>query len=374
MWSTTSSPEVGGSLPVAFAEAGGVLLGGLSARPHRADEVLVGTVSFAASLAATAGTLVPRLIDGADGTAGTPGTAMISDDLPSLTALPDVTGDGTPDYVLTANGTARQTILENGSTGRPVWQDSSADGTNFGSYVELLPAAAAGKLGLLVEDGGFDGGAITAYAAATGTVLWTAKGAGADVVKDADHDGVPDVIVLSFGFESGFDFEEVSGRTGKTRWHTSVQPPQGDSASSVGGGDGGDLTGDGVNDLLFTLDAAGRSPVHGQLVIDGRSGRTSTYRHLEGLPLRARLSSRGDALIDLLGRPSGVTITARDLSRTLWTLTLPLQGVNSLVFLDYGKLTRANSTDVLASTYGTGGTYILAMDGRTGRILWRVQV
>jgi hypothetical protein len=374
MWSTTSSPTVGGSLPVAFAEVGGVLVGGLSARPHRADDVLVGSLSFAASLAGTAGALVPRIIDGADGTAGEPGTPLVADDLPSLTALPDVTGDGTPDYVLTSNGTARQTILENGATGRPVWQETSADGTSFGSYVELLPGAAAGKLGLLVEDGGFDGGSITAYAAATGTVLWTARGVGAEVIQDADHDGVPDVIVLSFGMDFGFDFEEVSGRTGKGRWHVSVQPPQGNSASSIGGGDGGDLTGDGVNDLLFTLDVAGRSPVHEQLVIDGRSGRTGRYHHLEGIPLGARLSSRGDALIDLLGHPGSVTITARDLSRSLWTQSIPLKGVNSLVFLDFGTLTRARSTDVLVSAFGAGGTYILAMDGHTGRVLWRVRV
>lgn len=373
MWTTSGSPTIGADLAVAFVQADGVFLAGVGARPHRADQVLVGSVSFAASIAGAAATVVPRLVDGADGTAGAPGAPLVFDDFPDLRLLPDVTGDGTADYVLTSNGTTRQEVLEDGASGRPVWQHVSPDGTSFGSYVDLLPAAAGGKLGLLVSDGGFDGGAITAYAAATGSTLWTARGAGGEVVQDSDHDGVPDVVLVSFS-STGFDFQGLSGRTGRSRWRTSVSAPQGDGSSSLGGGAGGDLTGDGVDDLLFTLDVAGRTLVHEQFVVDGRSGRTTTYRHLEGSPLGARLSRRGDALVDLLARPGGLVISARDLSRTLWSSSFPLEGVGRLAFLDHGTLTRADPTDVLVSAFGPSGTFVLALDGRTGRQIWRVRV
>lgn len=363
---------LGGDAVVAYADAAEVFTAGVLERSTGADDVLVGVASDVGSLVAGASSLAPQVVAGATGTAGTLGQPIVSDGYPLLYPLPDLDGDRVPDYVLTSVGSLDQVSVRNGATGRELWQVTAPDTGAFWSYAVALPnAVAPGKPGLLVIDSGFDGGGVTAYDGAKGTALWTVAASDALLLGDVDRDGVSEVALVEFG-GSGFTFRAVSGRTAKPRWSATVSGPAQGSAS-IGGGPAGDLDGDHVQDLLFGINVYGRHPLEQQVVVSGSTGRQQVRTGLFGDPLYAPLSSRGDALVDLDPTASGVTVSARDLRRRLWAVRLPLHGIEAVSFLDHGRMSRGGQ-DVLLSAYGSGGSDIVALDGRTGALMWRTHV
>lgn len=373
LWST-DAPTIGADLQVGFGDVNDSYLAGVTTGPGRADEIVIGTFNGGVTLAGAAAAVLPGTLDGATGTVVAHGVPMLADDLPWVSALSDVTGDGVGDVAVTANGNERQAALYDGATGAQKWLQTTPDGSQFGSYSEVLPRADAGRSAVLVSDGGFGGGAMSAYGT-DGHELWTLAGVAGDVVADSDQDRVPDVIGIGFT-DSGFDVFGVSGRTGKVRYRSGIGMPETtDGGASLGGGLAGDLTGDGVTDVLFTLDASGSHPVHEAVVIDGRTGSQYTDPKLSGFPLGARLTGRGDALLDVTATDTRVTLTARTLHQKLWTQRLAAQDVIGPAFLDYGRLTSGTRTaDVLASLYGRAGSDIVALNGTTGRVLWRIHV
>jgi hypothetical protein len=373
LWST-DAPASGVDLPVGFGDVNDTYLAGVSTGHGPADEVVIGTITGVASLAGATAAVTPGSLDGATGTLVARGVPLVADDLPWVSALGDVTGDGVGDIAVTANGNERQVALYDGATGARRWLHTTPDGSQFGSYSELLPRADSGRPAVLVNDGGFGGGAVTAYGSG-GKVLWTVAGMTGEVVADSDRDRIPDVIGIGFT-DTGFEVVGISGRTGTIRFRTGIAMPETTNGdASLGGGLAGDLTGDGVTDVLFTRDATGTHPVHDVIVIDGRTGRQHTDRQLRGLPLGARLSGRGDALLDVTATDTRVTLTARTLQQKLWTRRLSARRVIGPAFLDYGRLTTSTRTaDILASLYGYTGSDIIALNGTTGAVLWRTHV
>jgi hypothetical protein len=234
LWRTTE-PTDGADLQVGFGTVNASYLAGVSARPGRADEVVLGAFTETFALAAEAAAVHPVTRDGAAGGEIARGVPMVSDDFPWVSAVGDVTGDGLGDVAVTANGNERQAALYDGATGARKWLDVTPDGSQFGSYSELLPRADAGRPAVLAIDGGFDGGGMTAYGV-DGHRLWAASGVSGDVVADSDRDGVPDVIGIGFT-DSGFEVVGVSGRTGKVRYRSGVALPETtNGGASLGGG------------------------------------------------------------------------------------------------------------------------------------------
>lgn len=375
LWSANPPSAAVGAL-VAGADVQDEFLAGAAPGRSGADQVVVGRLTGTLGPAGAQASVAPAVLDGASGAQLRQGLPIAADDVPAVSALGDVTGDGVGDIAVTANGTERQAALYDGASGNRSWLHVTPDGNGLGSYADPLVGADRSQAAVLVSDRGFDASsASTSFSAAGGGQRWTVSGVTGTEVADSDGDRVPDLVGVSFDGD-GFVVVGVSGRTGRVRYRTAVSLPQTvDGSSSATGGSGGDLSGDGVDDQLFQVDATGSHPVHESVVVDGRSGARRAYRALAGWPLGARLADRGDALVDTVAADTTVTLTARTLRRTLWTERLSAHRVVGPAFLDYGRLTRRTRTeDVLLSLFGYDGSDIVALRGDTGRPLWRVHV
>lgn len=374
LWSFATSAVAQNAL-VAYGEAGVTYEEGVLAHSHGADDVLVGTATDTSSLIASGFVVTPRVINGATGVASNPGLPIVSDGIPGLFPLPDLNGDGVPDYALAADGTNAQLSVRNGATGGSLWDKITPATQGFISYVLPLPnAAGRGKPGLLAVNVGFGSASpVTAYAGSTGAVLWSGAPADAFPVEDIDHDGTPDIVM--FGMDGfGQTLTAVSGRTGRRLWTTSISLPSANVDASLTLLTAGDLDGDHITDFLAQINTTGQHPTAEQIVISGRTGRQHAFSNLLGTPLQVPLRGRGAALIDTTGGTDHVTVTARDLAGVIWTRHYPIQQALNLYFLDNGHLRPTDGHDVLASLYGPDGSDLVALDGHTGKLLWHVHV
>jgi hypothetical protein len=362
---------------VTFAESGYVVEQGLLAGPAgAADDVLLAVVNDADALVTYGSGVAPVILSGSDGTRRSAGVPIAGDDFPWLYPLPDVNADGAADYAAAVGGDIDQVSVRSGASGMPLW--SSADTTgSFGVFVQVLGDATGDRRpDLLVIEPGFDAaGKVTAYQGDTGAALWSTPADDAIAVGDIDRDGVLDVETAGFSFsDNTFPFTARSGRTGKLLWASRVDLPVVEGAMSFSAGLGGDLDGDRVQDTLMQLDILGRHPRSEQIVVSGRNGHQRTFRSLIGVPLLASLDGRGDAIVDADVQEGRVVTTARTITRTTWRATTAVRGIGRVFFIDHGRLGLSGGEDVLMSATGSAGGDVLAMNGRTGAVRWRIHL
>ncbi len=228
---TASVPTLGsGSASVLVQPNGDILFGGGVFGDSTSGSLtrLVGVATPAGFTAATAGTFVAG--GPTDGTVQVfsysgPGYSGITVASPSAyvaglgqnvrPALADVTGDGTPDYVLAAGpgGPPRVVVLD-GATGRvaadfaPFEQSftggafAAAADLDLDGRAELIVTPDQGGGGRVVVFSVAAGGAVTARASFFGIDDPNFRGGARVAAGDVDRDGTPDVIVAA-GFGGG---------------------------------------------------------------------------------------------------------------------------------------------------------------------------
>ena len=359
-----------------YAAADIALVGGALRGPgRRADTVVVELLSEAQAVLG-AGVAVPVPVDGATGLAGDPGAPVAGEQAAWLHTLPDLDGDRVEDFALTTSGgLAAQVSVRSGASGAVLWDKPVL--VPDGAWVWPVPLAGLGgpgRSGLLVVLDGFDAATTTAYDGATGNELWSVDRPVADVLGRADRDGVSDVLVREPGGPNGYRYAGLSGATGRRLWVARFTlDPGGSNFFSIWLGSGGDLDGDGVRDLLASMESGGRHASADQVVVSGRSGRVRAFHALLGQPLDAPLRGRLSALVDLDVAGSRAALVAVDLGGQVWSAPLRVGGVRGLSVAAPARL-RPSGTDLLVSTYGTSGGDVLAVDGRTGRVRWRAHV
>ena len=382
--------------PVGVAYAGVFLTGGVLSKPAGSEDVLgaVAHEGFAA-VASAGSSLTPLVLNGADGSVRSAGAPMVVPDwFPGMFPLPDLNGDGQPDYALAAAGSLLQVSVRDGAKGTPLWTSTSASGAFDVGLEPLANAAGDHRPGLVVT---VVAGAtsVTVHRGDTGATLWSAVADAATVVGQIDGDGTPDLQTAQFD-GTKLTLEGLSGRTGRVLWKRTVTIGKSANVASAvcspGGGCraipqpadanvigfdvqlAGDLDGDGVADTLVRIERA--RPVHPLevVVVRGRTGQArSGYRDL-GLPLGAALRGHRATLVKVDLTPGRLAVTTSELTGPLWRRTVGVPGLLGITFVDYGRLGFSSGQDLLVSTFGEAHGDVLAMDGRTGAVRWRVSV
>lgn len=362
LWATSvATAGVNGYLQLDLPE-------GLLSRTGKADAVLIARLSFVLTPGIEIGEATPLVLDGANGSTSHTDTPVAGDDIPALWALPDLDGDGTDDYGTTVSGDARQLSARSGATGTVLWSLPQATSSFFTTMDGIVDLDGDRHPDVLVASYGFDsGGLLGVYGGASGKAVWTSGTNGGELLGDINRDGVADVETEDFSGDA-FVFTTWSGRTGKMIWtHREVFPRR--DSTSIGLWYAGDVDGDHALDLLFTLDATGGGPeVQRDVVILGRTGTTRPAPH-GVVPLGAALVGSNAAFLQT---HAALDLTVRTLSKVLWRRHYPVSGFSQIAFADTGHLSPGGGTDLLLTTFGGDSTDLLALSGPTGALRWRV--
>lgn len=269
--------------------------------------------------------------------------------------------------------------VRSAATGSPLWNAVSASSA-FGVFVQSIADVTGDRRpDVIAAAPGWNGpGSVTVYRGDTGAVVWTVPAEGFVLAGDVDHDGLPDVEVVSFSFMAdNISFAALSGRDGRRIWQSRVALPElgGEGGVSIEALPGGDLDGDRLEDVLVRFAVSGRYPLNRQVVVRGRDGKQRTFSTLFGQPLYAPLGTATDVLVDAEVRRNQLTVTNRTLTHQIWRRRIPAAGAKRVFFIDHGRLGLSPSgEDLLLSSYGASGGDVFVMDGRRGVLRWTIHV
>jgi hypothetical protein len=164
----------------------------------------------------------------------------------AVISVVDFTGDGVPDAVAGASNEAETTAYVhgiNGATGSIAWSVQPA-GTSVWALAQIDDLNGDGIADVMI--GSFQGGGnYQALNAATGGTLWSGSTGASlimqlEVLGDVNNDGYNDIAIGHVSPHAAV----ISGLTGQYIWSQSTA----DNAWYLA--NGGDLTGDGINDLF----------------------------------------------------------------------------------------------------------------------------
>ncbi|HEX9890853.1 MAG TPA: hypothetical protein VGB28_02165 [Actinomycetota bacterium] len=379
-------------------------------------DLLIGQYSYISASDQDSTSATFSVISGADGSLGPAFAAAGRFGWPDAVLVPDLSGDGHADVVtlssfrLTGQDPAADTRLAAfpGIGGPPVWQASvTVEGYAFMQGLRLDGDARADLL-LTIDH---EATRLVALSGLSGATLWSRDleqyawyfpiGAG-----DIGGDGGQEVLVLTAG---GFFFFSAGAAPATSTLgiptlpgHTEASdpcygcepcdpdpcpPPQ---ATMLRGADGavlwevpvpddeyhtpaGDVTGDGIQDVLMVGPGTGSNNVAGRL-ISGRTGtqvwtRASTWDDL--YPLFGDLDADGAQDLILLDyRSAGDRYVAvrGTTGQNLWTANRSPGG--SLIVTIPGAL-GTDGADVLETAFGSSDIRIAAVNGTNGAQLWR---
>ena len=282
--------------------------------------------------------------------------------------LADLNADGTEDYGATVSGSVRLISVRSGATGAQLWGLQKPSSGFLTTLDGVADVSGDHRPDVLVSSYGFDSGSLLGvYSGGTGTPVWTSAAGGGQLLGDVDRDGVADIETDIFDVDSLL-LTVRSGRTGKVLWTHREGLPQRES-TFVSLWWAGDLDGDGVTDVLLSWEATGGGPtLRRDVAILGATGRTRPVPH-DALPLGAPLVGREAALLQSNG---SLTVSAGTLDGLLWRRHYPVAGSPTIVFADYGRLSGTRGNDLLLTTFGGGQTDVLALTGSNGTLRWRL--
>jgi hypothetical protein len=254
----TSQQDATPGTPVVLPDAGDVDGDGVADLIYATVPADVGTVPGGGYL----------VLSGADGStildSGSAQTGLV-------TALPlgDVTGDDADEILVIRQSASGGdiTLTAEGGDGKVLWTaevSADAEPTNTatddasGNTVGFSDVTGDGVPDVVVSSPAGDGIAVEAIDGATGNTVWQDTFEGADSVtaeRGEGSEGAHDLIVTDT--DSGLSVIGVDGATGETEWETSGDSGDGATSQQASVTPAGDVDGDGVEDVLVTLGAAG---------------------------------------------------------------------------------------------------------------------
>lgn len=372
-----------------------------------AEDVLIARVDASRKDEGTSGSLTTVKVTGARGAVVTLGpSASSTTGIPSVAAVPDVSGDRLDDIVLAIPGGGAQ--ARTGTDGKTVWENTAVtlyDGAAAMPAGEVHPSA-TGKpavadvavgtgppppsllddIGLPLPGSGQAGphGEVALLDGADGSTVWSRTGDFAYPVLRAGAALVPALGVQTSDVDSGGDnvietltvtaYDAAGTELYQHGFSASVPKSDDEKAFSFGFGVAvpiGDLEPDGSADgmaLLFAV--SGRNSTFKEVLFHGVDG--SPLKEPSGDPLGASTTGSGDDLVDVTTR-TGITVTVRrgrD-NRTLFTRVLPGTAGAASAYAYGAQLRPGKCADVIVSGRNTRQVFNAVL-ASNGQIRWQL--
>jgi hypothetical protein len=378
---------------------GDVQWGGLlNAVPGGGTEVLVGRLKSQAVLVKDwlrAETSTPYVLDGKDGklTAVGTGTPAVSS-LTGFLAVGDLNSDGRDDFVgvRRLEGETGTITAFSSTDGTPLWTSPPVT-IGYGLRVAGLADMAGDKrrdllietwispYGLLEIKDVTDGVPVVDQQAtvhaylfdALGLLQWDRDDGPATYlpIGDVDKDGKADVLSAAIisDLRVGLRFTAVTAAN-KVLYsrEVTVQAARGEHIAVAEVAPQGDIDGDRVTDVAYTIYTASRYGL--EFDVGFFLGRNAVVREL-GTPLGGTVDGRGDDFVTGGYDPRGVVVTVRDgvLGRPYWTAGVSVAGGASW---GVGAIrgARGKCAGVVLIGRNERGMWLTALDGGTGRARW----
>ncbi|HEX2058735.1 MAG TPA: VCBS repeat-containing protein [Actinomycetota bacterium] len=338
--------------------------------PGRATELLVASIDYAGAVAST----TPIVVSGVDGTERTQDPVRVPwiESAPVPFPAPDLDGDGNEDVLITStDGLSNGLLARSSTSGEELWHNETAPSGNGVNTADLgdVNGDGARDFALGAPARLIDGG--------TGEVAWERPG-GAYVIAqgDVDRDGERDVLAEGWfageeRFGARFKIVNSKGRTLGEK--TLTAPRKREGWSWVITEPAGDPNLDGIPDEglhLLHYPSEGR-PTERRFVVSGADA-SVLHRGSQLLPLGGSVVGRGDDL--LVARKVGgeARLTALDglSGRTLWRRTVPVPRRMELGFHPRAVAFERGRGDVIATFSDRRSAYAVVLDGSSGRPRW----
>ena len=353
--------------------------------PGQADDVVVGNMSFVASLRGYTGTVAVRVVNGADGTVGP--VVVPEFDVENrrgwVFVVPDLSGDRLADLVQEVGVDGRYALVAQSATGGPpVWTATDLPLTGFTTVDRLGDVTGDGRadLGVTTDPSvGLDPAAVRllVLSGADGRVVANHPGHEGFGLGDVDRDGRRDLSVVTYRYDEPVLTVTVVtyGATGRVLYrytHRVAPVREADDAYGLAVAVG-DLQGDGVGDLgLRVSSGPWRARVNHDALVDGRTGKR-LHKTLE--QTAGAIDGRGVDMLEVTTpNRSIVRVTAIQGStgRRLWSTDVRARSSDGIV-VSWGHLDGDRCADVVVSLSDVGGSLGVVLRGRDGRPAWGYQ-